>query len=311
MIKKNGYFSTILEEFEENLENLPNNFSIPQNTWIYSGKEQCKDLIQFLSKNEIKTIYTAFTPRQIYEFQVILSQIDELNKVFKLKNLVDKNSYKNYIKKLKILLNTKTMPLYPEKENGISNEGRNTLFELRLLKKFIEAGYRVEIPDEQHPDFRFYTSKRQYSVECKRIFTPETFTQNIEQAIGQLMEYSIINNNTLGVVAINISRYFNINKNGKLFIAENHRLAEFKILKDYTTFARETIKNYRKINIPFRIPLILFEYYEFGLIGGKLSSVSFTDINNTQSRSKGITLYDIIKQDILALKNHFGVLLEQ
>lgn len=304
-------FSDILDEFENTISNLPHGIKIPTHTWIHDARKQSLLLVDYTSKYGLHHIYKHYSKEEVYTFQVSISQIDEINKIFAIAEYFSNHSYHNYTKKVNILLNSKIMPLLPEKESGISNEGRNTHFELRLMTKFIKSGYFVEIPDGQHPDFQFQTTHKKYSVECKRIFSAEEFKSNIEKGIKQLEDYSLKNDNELGIVAINISRYFNINKMGKLFTATDFQQANNIIRQDFLRFKEETLPSFKTITFPIKVPLIIFEYSELGIVQGVLRSIGFTDLSDSQTHSRGFSLYDTLKPDFQSLVNNFKSLFAQ
>ncbi len=295
-------FPQIIADFERNIANLPEGIEIPNSTWIYEALAISKDITNYITKNGLDDISKTYDPLLIYKFKVSISQIGDLNKIFQMKNLLTPDSYKNYVKKINIVLNSKVTPLIPNEEDHHSNEGRNTLFELRLLNKFIKAGYQGEFPMIDHPDFKIITKKRTYSVECKRLYSSKSFRKNITKAIGQLIEYSLEKDNELGIVAINISRYFDL----KHIIVVDEACAKEKIRELYVDFIKETLPKFKTISFPIKIPIIIFEYSEIGMVGGQLKSIAFTDINDTQVYSNGISLYKIIEPDFIPLKKVFG-----
>lgn len=294
-----------IDKFDKLLLSISDYIKISKAKSVKEAKRNVERLIFFLSKNEVSSVDNLHSREDIFIYQVSLSLIHELTDIISMEKLLFDKSRTEFFKKLNLIL---AMPLLPGEEDGVSNLGRNTLFEMRLLHHFLNSGYLCEIPETAHPDFRVITPKRNYSFECKRIFLAHTFKENIEKAIDQLVKYSLSESPDTGVVAINISRYFDINRSNLMFQSANDFEARRKIKLDYLKFRDETISSFKKIDFPLRVPLIVFEYREYGLINNELRSVTFTDLSDSQSHRRGFSLYETLLPDFIPLVKHYGLL---
>jgi hypothetical protein len=185
---------------------IVHNFSlkIPVQCWIKEALEivekvnsllkDKKNLENYLKDNEFKWKVTS-SIITLTEFHFVVSNLD----VFK-----QENTYELYRK----LSDVVKMPLLVREEDATTstNQGRNSLFELRLYIRFALAGFDVVL--QEHPDILVKVNEREYAVECKRVFTEETFIKNCERARDQIKKYSLTKRQRLGIIAISVTRAF-------------------------------------------------------------------------------------------------------
>ncbi len=291
----NKSFLEVVGEFKKNIDDPPGNLIIPNDTWVFDAYNECKNFFEFFQKQGFNAIPIQFSDNDIYRIQVQTSLIDQINDVFSVYEKIKDEYKKNFEKKIELVLNSKIMPILPENETEESNQGRNTLFELRLSSHFLNAGYDVEVPAEEHPDFRFFSNGSSYPVECKRIFsffpTLRGFRRNIKKAIDQLVDNSLKSPNDYGVVAVNISRFFKLNDAKRLFVARTEEEANEKIKYDFLFFKSKTIEDFKKIKFPINIPLIIFEYSHIGLVNNQLRLINFSDFSNSRGPRNEETIF--------------------
>ena len=109
-------------------------------------------------------------------------------------------------------------PLDPRLETQNSNQGRNTLFELRLGAALRQSGASVKLGGladlvVDHAGFRLY-------VECKRPLGEHNMARRAEEACSQLRTRFDADShcNIVGMVAISASRSLNAGGNKMLFV---------------------------------------------------------------------------------------------
>ena len=118
----------------------------------------------------------------------------------------------------KLMRKVVNAPLDPRLETQNSNEGRNTLFELRLGAALRASGASVTLgglPDlvVDHVGFRLY-------IECKRPLGEHNIARRADEACSQLRVRfdSDSHPNAVGMVAISVSRSLNAGGNKMLFV---------------------------------------------------------------------------------------------
>ena len=248
----------MIEEALNNLEILKTiGITIKANSWIHEAINHAKltnehlengTLEEFTSNNATRW-KTTVVFGNLSEFSLIMSQVNELL------NLISKI----FIKKLKEIMN---MPLKVSEENAKAgtNQGRNTLFELRLSARLSTAGY-YPILSFDHPDISLNIGNNRYAIECKRVFLEETFLALTKEAIKQLNDYSLKNDSDrIGIVAVSITRAFHAgdmklyaeNMNGLGELAE---IAMEKFIKKYSDFFNK--------EFPENIPAIILDFSDF------------------------------------------------
>ncbi len=157
-----------------------------------------------------------------------------------------------------------SMPFLVIDEDFNSSRGRNTLFELRLACKFANAGYWVNL-SEDHPDVLVKCNGREYAIECKRVFSSNSFLSNISVAYNQLLDNSLTieNGKKLGIIAISITRIFNEGGNLKLSLdnVEKASLAVDKRLDDFFKYQESRIVTaVSKGHLYYKVKAILLDY---------------------------------------------------
>lgn len=276
----NSLFGTqiakLLIDLEKNSQILPPRLirKLNSSNWLNEAKMLIKnlsdDLDLFLKtgKSQEKSLDL------IVRTQYSIIQVRELNTILKCFNLVNAENKDGYIDKLVKSLN---MPLLPEEEDSDrgTQQGRDFLFELKILTKFISSGYRCTV-EGQHPDLSIYINNQKYAVECKRLYIESSFEKNIVIAIKQLEKKSFVkDNNTLGIVALNFSRFFDQSERVRLInlTDANRRLAE-----DYQIFQKKTFDIFEKINVPLKIKYFMFEFDRYIVLGNTVQNITFMDI---------------------------------
>lgn len=109
-------------------------------------------------------------------------------------------------KKLKEIISGPYLP--GDEESGNANVNpRNTLFELEFAAFVHSYGFRIIGFD----DLVFEYKDKQLFVECKRIISNNRLEANITKAVTQL-ENKINCQNSFGLIAISLDKYFNLDK---------------------------------------------------------------------------------------------------
>jgi hypothetical protein len=87
------------------------------------------------------------------------------------------------------------------------NMARNIAFEINLASKFHRNSLNTKLKD--NPDILVKVYKRNYFVQCKRVFHEKSLASNVEDACSQL-ERDLNNKgfNTYGIIALSVSRIF-------------------------------------------------------------------------------------------------------
>ncbi|MBU3978252.1 hypothetical protein KKF69_05080 [Patescibacteria group bacterium] len=249
------------------------NYKIPDTSWVGEAIKITEDLIirididkkldksQLQDKSYIDKCYSS------------QSQLQELNFILAGIILINKQDIRLFLKKLKIVLNA---PLLMSNETSNSNEGRNTLFELKLFLRLKNANYDVSLC-ANHPDILLIVDRREYAIECKRIYKPETLISNAKIAIEQLQRYSLSQENRFGIVAISITRYFH--SGDKYLAAKSEDAVRARINYEMTTLLEHNKKTLLGL-FPAKIPVLILEFSDRGEIQ-KPYSFNFLDIIET------------------------------
>lgn len=256
-IKVSSYLDLIKETHKSigALESL--GIAIPQDSWILealSHAEQAETnnqngtLEQFTSEGVVRW-KTTVAFGNLSEFNFIVSQ---------LKNLL-KSQSKLVKKKLHDVVRMPLMVFDEDAKTG-TNGGRNTLFELRMAARLTNSGFNPTLSFD-HPDILVPTAGYEYAIECKRIFSINSFEKLTREAISQLIKYSLINHpNRLGIVAVSITRGFH--EGDMKLSAESHeelgKLADREIGKFVKTYS-----SFIQASFPKNIPAIIIDYSDF------------------------------------------------
>ena len=249
------------------------NCKIPDNSWISEAIKITEDLIIRIDNNkklDESQLRDKFYTDKCYSS---LSQLQELDFVLSRLNLINKQDIKIFLKKLRIIFNA---PLLMSDETSNSNEGRNTLFELKLFLRLKNANYNVSLCAD-HPDILLIAESREYAIECKRIYKPETLISNARVAIEQLQKYSLSQENRFGIVAISITRFFH--SGDKYLAAKSEDAARARINYEMTTLLEHNKQALLDL-FPIKIPVLIFEFSDRGEIE-KPYSFNFLDIIET------------------------------
>ncbi len=112
-------------------------------------------------------------------------------------------------------------PLHPGHETGVSNVGRNTVFELRLGAALRQAGATVSLG--QQADIMIDHGGAHIYIECKRPFYEHSIRQNVMRARAQLQQRLDADPHqpTVGVVAISVSKA--VNPGSNMFVVNDDR----------------------------------------------------------------------------------------
>ncbi|HSW87978.1 MAG TPA: hypothetical protein VLG12_02330 [Candidatus Saccharimonadales bacterium] len=282
VILDKDYNSILLTKTQELLSELPIELkkNISSNSWTNKAQANVEKIIKV---NEIITRWKQMSldispiplEKDVYEMCVSVLELDNLCNVLEWRKKISGTSQDQYSSKLKVILR---MPLTIEDEDYSSkNLGRNCLFELNLYIKLLKAGYSVKLGD--NPDISIEKGERKYAIECKRIFIKNSYEKNIKEAIGQLKKCSLDKTGTLGVVAIDYSRYF-FGENSLTYADSEEELA-IKFREKDSKFANETIDSFKRVRFSSKIPFLLLIHKGVGYVRGIPYSYSWLNIQET------------------------------
>lgn len=190
-----------------------------------------------------------------------LYNLEELNLILANLQLIETGNKTVIKKKLKEILNMPLRMLEEEHPKG-TNQGRDSLFELRLAIRLGIAGYKVSLFHD-HPDILFEVGNTEYAVECKRISKEERFEKDLQVSVGQLEKYSLKGNSRLGLPAISVTRAFH-NGDKMLASTSEQKLSEqtdVEIKRFYEKHKQEIFD----ASI-VRTPAIIVEFSDVGVI---------------------------------------------
>ena len=290
-----NYEDTLLET-ENSIKKLASlNIKIPSTSWINNAykhgllvqkKLEAGKLEEFTVNNEMRWMTTVVFGT-LAEFNFIVSNIDKL--------LI--NSHQTVIKKLNEILKMPLMVIDEDANTG-SNLGRNTLFELRLASRFVEAGY-CPILYKDHPDLLVPTLNMNYSIECKRLFSSESFENLIKKAIKQLIRFSLRDYpENLGLVAVSISRYYH-RGDKKISMESSESLGGFVDNTVYEFIQKN--KYFIDTAFPLNIPAIIIEFSDFGE-AERPYWINWMYLVGTQNKPE-LSKFNIIEKDLEKLLN--------
>lgn len=229
---------------------------IPKTSWVYDSlnhallvekEREAGNLFKFTSNREMAW-KTTVSFGNLSEFNLIVDRIDTLLGT----------SEEVVLRKLNDVVR---MPfrMFDENSDKGTNLGRNSLFELRLATRFSLAGYMPKLCSE-HPDILIPTAGYDYPIECKRMFSPNSFENLVFNGISQLEKYSICSKYPQGIVAVSITRYFH-QGDKKIYAESSNKIGE---LAD-----RETEK-FVKAKLPYifrkfpdNIPCLILDFSDF------------------------------------------------
>jgi len=250
-------------------------YKIQNDSWINKAIKITEDLIIRINNN--KKFDELQLQDELYADKCYssLSQLQELIYIFENISLISKEDIKIFLRKLGIILNA---PLLMSDETSNSNEGRNTLFELKLFTRLKNENYNVNLCTN-HPDILLKVNDREYAIECKRIYKPETLISNAKIAIKQLQQYSLSQKNRFGIVAISITRYFH--SGDKYLQTKSEDAARTRINYEMITLLEHNKQALLDL-FPIKIPVLILEFSDRGEIQ-KPYSFNFLDIIETSN----------------------------
>lgn len=254
-IKENTHLESI-EEFKIIIKRLNDdlNITLKESSWIH----EALSFAETAKKHDNAGTYVEYTRDGATRWNVSTAfvTIAEFNFVMSSINILLQQD-KNLIKKK--IRNIVGMPfkVLDEDADTSTNRGRNDLFELRLALRFCHAGYET-ILSEDHPDLLVKTARREYAIECKRLFSSKSFEKRTKEAIYQLENYSLNKGSRrYGLVAISITRAFH--RGDMKLYAETPKMLGELADNEITKFADSNMDFIHEI-FPRRIPGILLDF---------------------------------------------------
>lgn len=252
--------------------------TIPKESWYWEAIDVLKQLIEAI-KNNTRLENTNDDPEFWNRVFTSLSLLLEISGILEVLSSLQGNNLTIFLSKFQITLKG---PLLMSDENSDNNLGRNTMFELKLFAKLYKNGYFVMLHND-HPDISFQVDVREYVIECKRIYKPETLVKNTHKALKQIIDYSLAEPKPegvyarYGIVAVSLSRY--IHTGDKLFDAKSQESAKerinYEMKRIFDEHRDEILRPF-----PVNVPALLFEYSDRGSID-KPYTYNFIDIHET------------------------------
>lgn len=286
-------YTVLLELVRNQITNLSNDYqlSIPADSWINEATLVVSNLIEAINRGLSEKDY--FSKEELlYEKTVSsLFQLYDLSNIFAVATKIDSTFLPVFAKKLNSVFKA---PLLAMDENPNTNEGRNTLFELRLFSRLISKGFDPQF-SLTHPDILLLINNHRYAIECKRPFKIDTLTTNVNDAISQLKKYSLVSNNCYGIVAVSITRCFH--PGDKRFEETSELIAKAKLQQDM----KNIVDSYRSQifrNFSIRMPALFVEFSDRAVIN-KPYSIELIDIVETAQGD--FSLFQTIKNDFAKL----------
>lgn len=165
--------------------------------YAYSNNE----MMEFLKNNNYGE--TGFALKELSELAYIFEHI------FRAYSFMDTTSRDLLVEKTKVILRG---PAFTAQETPNNSVARNYQFELRVLAKLVETGYK-DIKLRENPDIKVTIDKRAYDFECKRILSAsdKALIYNANTAINQLRDN--MGNSHVGIVALDVSPKYEDGKN--------------------------------------------------------------------------------------------------
>lgn len=208
LILDKDFNKKLLIKSEKLLAELPPDFKkylVPK-SWTNIARD---NLIKIDKVNEIRKrsfISPILSTEQLNELSASVLELDDLCELLEWREKLSGPSKKAFEDNIRSILK---MPLTIDKETcdeKNKNQGRDKLFESSLFIKFKKAGYSVQLGD--NPDLLVEVNGRKYAIECKRICNKDSYKNSIKRANDGLKKHSLEKTSTLGIVAIDYSKYF-------------------------------------------------------------------------------------------------------
>lgn len=276
-------YKTILKNLvsKEKLLHEKHNLTIPKDSWYWEAIELLKMVMVAIDKKE--KLNSKEDEDYWNRVFTSLGLLQELSRILKVLDTIDEESLEIFISKLRTVFKG---PLLMIDEDENSNMGRNTLFELDLFSRLIKNGYKARLHHD-HPDISFQVEEREYVIECKRIYKPETLVKNARVAVSQLTTYSLEEPKPegiyarYGIVAISLSRY--IHTGDKLFEAKSEEAAAGRIRYELEKIFNENKEELLR-KFPVNIPALFLQYSDRGSIDMPYT-YNFIDVHDTATGS--------------------------
>lgn len=262
----------------EKLLRVKHGVIIPEDSWYWEALSILKKLIEVIKKDE-KLENTDNDPDFWNRIFTSLGLLFELAGILEVIDDLKEDSLTIFLSKLKLTFKS---PLLMTDEDSDNNLARNTLFELKLFSRLYKNGYSAKLHYD-HPDISFQVQEREYAIECKRIYKPDTLVKNTHRALKQLVDYSLSKlkpegiQARYGIVAISLSRY--IHSGDKLFDAVSQDKARerinYEMKKIFDEHREELLKPF-----PVNVPALILEYSDRGSIDIPYT-YNFIDVHET------------------------------
>lgn len=271
-------YEEVIKQTNQGLSYLKSQFKLvpSESSWVFEAIKTVEKLIT-ARDNEIDQNEYFQQEEYLYDRTVTsLSELTNINSILKPIDKVDKNSLRVFLNKLKKVFNA---PMLMKDENYNSSEGRNTMFELRLFTKLVALNFDANLPTEQHPDILVNVGGNTYFIECKRIFKKETLIENAQDAINQLMEYSLKNKSGYGIVALSVTRYFHAGD--KRLEATTEETMKRRIEVEMDKLIKENREDLFS-RFSFKIPALFLDFSDRA-VADKAYCVNLMDVIETAS----------------------------
>jgi hypothetical protein len=251
-------YSEIINETLSSIEKIKSNgIVIPDDSWLHKALNHAKLVELHSSKGTLQQITSQNSVR--WKTTVIFGNLSEFNFIFTQFNTLLELNGKIFIKKLREVLKMPLTVLGEDAASG-SNQGRNTLFELRLSARLAQAKFKPQLTSD-HPDILVSAGMNEYAIECKRVFSKYRFEKLTLDAIDQLKNYTLSKfPHRIGLVAVSITRHFH-QGDMKINAKNPEQLGRFAD-KEIETFIKSKSDFIRR-SFPDRIPGIFLDYSDF------------------------------------------------
>ena len=266
-----------LTEQEAYLEKT-HRIKISEDSWYWEAITILKELIEVIKENK-QFENTNDDPEFWNRVFTSLSLLLEMSGILEVVALLKDENLKIFLSKLQL---TFKGPLLMNYENSDNNFGRNTMFELKLFSRLFKNNLPVKLHYD-HPDVSFQVDVREYMIECKRIYKPETLVKNTHRALKQITDYSLKMPKPegvyarYGIVAVSLSRY--IHSGDKLFDAKSQEKAKerinYEMKRIFDEHKEELLRPF-----PVSVPALLLEYSDRGSIDMPYT-YNFIDVHET------------------------------
>lgn len=284
-------YTSLLELVKNQVACLSNNhqISISTNSWINQAILIVNNLIDAINSGLSENDYFS-TEKLLYEKTI--SSLQQLYDLSTILTVVANPVSGPITKKLNSVFSA---PLLMMDENPNTNEGRNTLFELRLFARLISKGFNPQL-SPTHPDILLQINNHHYAFECKRPFKVDTLVSNVNDAISQLTRYSLDSKDCYGIVAVSITRC--IHPGDKRLEVPSEQIAKAKLQQEM----KKIVDSYRPSifsDFSIRIPALFIEFSDRAVID-KPYNIDLIDV--VETAQGGFSLFQTVKEDFANLE---------